>query len=198
MSDAGTVSAISDEQRASSVATTKSCHRGIALDRPRKMSLGTWHTSAMATTKSPTNGDSPHKHRELKSLRTSMSDHLSDPEAYVAARLTPTVTAAVVALCRERPADPVSWLAEYLIAHKPAPPVSQTVANPAALLQQLLAASKTPCALPVRTHSQRIQSGLRGIGFPLLEALQSFSLNAALSTRRWSKCAASPALACKR
>ena len=87
-----------------------------------------------------------------------------DPKAYVDTHLNPTLEPALVALCRARPADPVTWLAEYLIAHKRRR-LSQT-ANPAALLQQLLAASKTPCALPVRTHSRRIQSAAYAASVP--------------------------------
>lgn len=43
-----------------------------------------------------------------------------DTSAYMA-NLTPTLNPALVELCRARPADPVTWLAEYLLAHKPAP-----------------------------------------------------------------------------
>ena len=99
---------------------------------------------------------------------------MSDPKSYVSTHLNPTLTPALVALCRERPADPVTWLAEYLLAHKPSPPVTQVVADPEALLEQLLADSQTPCALPVLTHARRLQSGLRGVGFSLLRALYTF------------------------
>ena len=37
--------------------------------------------------------------------------------------LTPTLSQALVSLCQERPAEPVQWLGEYLLAHKPPPTV---------------------------------------------------------------------------
>ena len=39
---------------------------------------------------------------------------------YVAATLTPTLTAGLVALCRAKPAEPAAFLAQYLIEHNPA------------------------------------------------------------------------------
>ena len=39
----------------------------------------------------------------------------------VVKELRPTLEAGLVALCRARPEDPVTWLAEYLLENKPAP-----------------------------------------------------------------------------
>ena len=51
---------------------------------------------------------------------------------YLASSLTPTLTKGLVALCEAKPADPVTWLARWLQANRPAPlvkpvPVSATV-----------------------------------------------------------------------
>jgi len=60
----------------------------------------------------------------------------SDATAYVGTQLSPSLTPALVALCRARPADPVSWLAEYLLAHKPPPQVAAV--PPVELLTRVL------------------------------------------------------------
>ena len=39
---------------------------------------------------------------------------------YVAATLTPTLTAGLVALCRAKPEEPAVFLAQYLKEHNPA------------------------------------------------------------------------------
>ena len=49
---------------------------------------------------------------------------LDDPTM---AALRPTLESALAALARERPADPVSWLANYLLSHKPAPATGPAV-----------------------------------------------------------------------
>lgn len=41
---------------------------------------------------------------------------------YVQEKLSPTLAPALVALARARPEDPVTWLAQQLMAMKPAPP----------------------------------------------------------------------------
>lgn len=48
---------------------------------------------------------------------------VDDPQQYVQEHISSTLTPALAALCRERPADPVTWLANYLLANKPPPPV---------------------------------------------------------------------------
>ena len=48
------------------------------------------------------------------------------------AKLQPTLAPALAALAREKPKDPVTWLAEYLLAHKPPPP-PQKVGTAAAM-----------------------------------------------------------------
>lgn len=40
--------------------------------------------------------------------------------AYAEAHISPTLGPALAALCRAKPADPVTWLAHYLLEHKPA------------------------------------------------------------------------------
>ena len=45
-----------------------------------------------------------------------------DAKEYVASEITPTLTKALAALCKERPKDPVTFLANTLIALKPPPP----------------------------------------------------------------------------
>ena len=40
------------------------------------------------------------------------------PAEYVAANLTPTLTQGLMALCQARPKDPVTFLGEWLLAHK--------------------------------------------------------------------------------
>lgn len=63
-----------------------------------------------------------------------------DAHAYVSAHIVPTLNAALVELCRQRPADPVTWLAQHLKANKPAKPLqSQT---PEGLCQHGSAAQK--------------------------------------------------------
>ena len=48
---------------------------------------------------------------------------------YADLHLNPSLRPALAALCRVRPADPVTWLAEYLLAHKPSPPVERAAAD---------------------------------------------------------------------
>jgi len=48
---------------------------------------------------------------------------MSAASEYVSAVLTPTLQPALIALCRARPPDPITWLAEYLLANKPQPPL---------------------------------------------------------------------------
>ena len=43
--------------------------------------------------------------------------------AYAEMHLMPTVQSGLQALCRERPTEPIEWLAAWLIANKPTPPV---------------------------------------------------------------------------
>ena len=54
-------------------------------------------------------------------------------ESYVATPLAPTLTPALAELCRTRPADPITALAESLLAHKPSPPVAPPAKVPASL-----------------------------------------------------------------
>ena len=42
---------------------------------------------------------------------------------YFEAMLEPALKPALVALCRARPANPIVWLAEYMLENKPQPPV---------------------------------------------------------------------------
>jgi hypothetical protein len=59
-----------------------------------------------------------------------------DAKEYVASEITPTLTKALAALCKERPKDPVTFLANTLIALKPPPPaLSITEAFRSAVLQ---------------------------------------------------------------
>jgi len=55
-------------------------------------------------------------------LETSGAGH-GDARAYVQQTLAAPLQVALAALCRERPAEPVVWLAEFLLANKPAPRV---------------------------------------------------------------------------
>lgn len=43
---------------------------------------------------------------------------------YVTQALTPTLTQGLVELCRTKPANPVEWLAKWLIAHNPSAPLT--------------------------------------------------------------------------
>lgn len=54
----------------------------------------------------------------LAPLQMGMS---AEQNAYVEAKLTPTLAPALAALARAKPADPVVWLANWLLEHKPAP-----------------------------------------------------------------------------
>ena len=49
------------------------------------------------------------------------SDAAIAPREYVHAHLEPTLSKALIALCRAKPANPVEWLAQWLVANKPAP-----------------------------------------------------------------------------
>ena len=51
------------------------------------------------------------------------------PPAYVARTMGATLTQGLAALCREKPSDPVTWLAEWLIANKPPPEVKKAPGN---------------------------------------------------------------------
>ena len=46
---------------------------------------------------------------------------VASPSEYVGAHITPTLSKGLVELCRAKPADPRTWLAEWLLANKPAP-----------------------------------------------------------------------------
>ena len=59
--------------------------------------------------------------------------------------LAPTLTKGLVALCAERPAEPVSWLASWLLDNKPTPP-----ARPAPVSGRLLPSSASN--VPARVH----------------------------------------------
>ena len=114
---------------------------------------------------------------------SAMSDVISDPKAYVDTHLNPTLEPAVVALCRARPADPVTWLAEYLIAHCRRRQSARR--SPIlALLQQLLTASKTPCALPScgRTRGES-RAAYAASASRCSKRCNPSTLNATLSTR---------------
>ena len=59
-----------------------------------------------------------------------------EDKEYVEAELLPTLQKGLAALCRARPADPRTWLANYLLENKPPPPaVSITEAFKSAVLQ---------------------------------------------------------------
>ena len=81
-----------------------------------------------------------------------VAESVVDVNAYVEAEISPTLTAALVALCREKPDSPVEWLGHYLLANKPqtlpvpaAPPAAE--ATPAASSSSRGADSFTVCAL---------------------------------------------------
>jgi hypothetical protein len=63
-------------------------------------------------------------------------------QRYIGERLTPTLTAGLVALCRARPAEPHAWLAKWLLQHKPTPPI-----GPAVRSQSDTLAALTPALL---------------------------------------------------
>ena len=69
-----------------------------------------------------------------------------EESAYVATSITPTLTPALVALCRARPADPVEWLGRYLMEHKPAAPV-----NPVPAVEESQVAADGAAAQPIST-----------------------------------------------
>ena len=56
--------------------------------------------------------------------------------------LTPTLTAGLAELCRQRPKDPVTWLATYLIEHKP--PGELNTPGTGDALKSLMDAFSTP------------------------------------------------------
>lgn len=60
--------------------------------------------------------------------------------------LAPALTKGLVALCEERPAEPVSWLATWLLANKPTPP-----ARPAPVSGRLLSSSVSN--VPEKVHA---------------------------------------------
>jgi len=47
----------------------------------------------------------------------------AEAHEYVHHKISPTLNPALVALCRARPDDPVTWLANWLLANKPQPPL---------------------------------------------------------------------------
>lgn len=65
---------------------------------------------------------------------TSNSEGVVEPLAdravardYLAKHVNPTLTAALTALCKSKPADPINWLADWLTQHNPNQP---TVSEP--------------------------------------------------------------------
>ena len=102
-----------------------------------------------------------------------------DAGAYAARHINPTLTRGLVALCRERPADPVAWLAGWLHANKPEPQTDEAKATRRAakeaarvdLAERLLdaladeAAATPPVHLPVTPHAERLPSGMRGVSW---------------------------------
>ena len=64
------------------------------------------------------------------------------PNDYVGQTLTPTLKQGLVALCKARPEDPRTWLAEWLLANKPAPTLA--AAGTAAAVQAVIDMYATP------------------------------------------------------
>ena len=82
----------------------------------------------------------------LDYLHCTMVTASVDLPSYVATNITPTLTGGLAALCRAKPADPVSFLAEYLLANKPAPAVAH-----APVVGELIYVC--PVGVPTRTRA---------------------------------------------
>ena len=108
-------------------------------------------------------------------LSVEMSDRHDDKDSYIAAHIAPTLTPALCDLARERPADPITFLANRLLALRPPPPVQRVPPQRqcAALLEALRLDRSAP-ELPVQTHAARLSSGKRGLSLDCLRALRSF------------------------
>ena len=78
------------------------------------------------------------------------------PDDYVAAHIMPTLVPALVALCRERPSDPRTWLAHWLMAHTAS---SAEPAGYAEVLKFLLARMKRFKLSPPRTLVEHVARG---------------------------------------
>ena len=63
----------------------------------------------------------------MKEVHVEAAAASSTETANIAAKLAPTLTPGLVALCRARPSDPIRWLAAWLLEHKPPPPVAAVI-----------------------------------------------------------------------
>lgn len=83
---------------------------------------------------------------------------------YVATAISPTLVPALTELCRARPADPVTWLANYLQEHKPPkptkpPPLVPTVPQPSAVeLLSMVHSGRKSCVDLVSERLARIEA----------------------------------------
>ena len=83
---------------------------------------------------------------------------------YIETNITPSLSPALTALCRARPEDPVTWLANYLLANKPTPPTKPpplvpTEAQPTAeALLALVHSGKKSCVDIVSERLARIEA----------------------------------------
>ena len=88
---------------------------------------------------------------------------------YVDAHISPTLNAGLVALCKTKPADPISWLANWLIRNKP-PPVQPQLAPDAK--QKLLTKQLTErFALVPDTYAAMDADGDGTVGIRDLETI---------------------------
>lgn len=67
---------------------------------------------------------------------------LLPPKEYVDTKLSPTLKAGLVELCRARPEDPRTWLANWLLANKPPGPLA--AAGTAAAVQAVIDMYSSP------------------------------------------------------
>ena len=82
---------------------------------------------------------------------------------YVATHLQPLLTTALVELCKAKPEDPRTWLAEYLLANKPAPEVKPLTVDLVLVLGLEVSGSSELCEALVESSSGCVHLELQSL-----------------------------------
>jgi len=108
----------------------------------------------------------------------------SETAEYFNHALAPTLNPALVALCRERPADPVTWLANWLLENKPQPPLfSVTEAFKAAAVRVFMMADEDGSGA-LEFNEVRVIAAQRGEAEHILHVLDK-NKDGSISVDEW-------------
>ena len=112
------------------------------------------------------------------------SEGKNEAVEFVNEAITPTLTKGLAALCKARPADPVTWLANWLLENKPAPPaLSVTDAFHDAVLQVFSLADEDGSG-SLEFEELRAIAAHEGEAFAILQHLDS-DRDGTISLEEW-------------